>query len=115
MTAIHEIVLISADLMFATRLEAVLRPSGVALRTRPTRWPYESTGAVVVDLNDDAENRLALIADVRARDAAVPIVGFCEHQEKQRRTAAMAAGATQVVTNGSLQAVALRLIGAAIP
>jgi len=114
MTTVRDIVLISADLMFASRLEVVVRAGGAGVRTRSSAWEPERVDAVFVDLNDDVAPRTALIARLRALDPVMPIIAFCGHEEKERRSQAMAAGATQVVTNGGLQGVALRLIGAPV-
>ena len=62
---------------------------------------------VFVDLNTAVEPRLALIQRLRAERPALEIVGFSHHGDLDLRRRARAAGATRVVNNGSIQAVAL--------
>ena len=66
-------------------------------------------GIVFVDLNQDVEARLALIGALHARDGT-RVVGFCQHDQRDVRIRAMESGADQVVTNGSLQQTALRVL-----
>jgi len=63
-----------------------------------------------IDLNDDADARIALIGELRRRGPG-RIIGFCQHDERAVRIRAMEEGADQVVTNGALQEAALRLVG----
>ena len=58
------------------------------------------------------EPRLALIQRLRAERPTLEIVGFSHHGDLDLRRRARAAGATRVVNNGSIQAVALRRSGA---
>ena len=66
---------------------------------------------VFVDLNSAVERRLALIARLRVERPDLEIVGFSHHGDRDLRRRARASGATRVVNNGALQAVALRRSG----
>ena len=114
MSTTQDIVLISSDLMFASRLELAVRASGFRVTRVSGDWTPTPVAGVFVDLNADVEDRIEAIRLLRRSVPALPIIGFCNHEEKERRKEAMAAGATQVVTNGGLQGVALRLVGAAV-
>jgi hypothetical protein len=102
--------LVSDDLMFASQLGAAMtRVGGSCALVIGERVP--ESDAVFVDLNRDPETRLALIAELRGARAGLTIVGFCHHGERELRRRALAQGATRVINNGALQAVALRLAG----
>jgi len=106
----RSIALVSDDLMFASQLQAAMRRAGgrCALVVGDA-VPDEPV--VFVDLNTRMEERLELIASLREKRPAVEIVGFCHHQARELRRRALALGATRIVNNGALQAVALRLAG----
>jgi len=62
---------------------------------------------IFVDLNSGAD----AIAQVKAAaTSGAEVVGFCGHEAKDVRQAAMEAGATLCVTNGTLTQTARRLI-----
>jgi ActR/RegA family two-component response regulator len=104
------LVLVSDDLMFASQLNAAMtRVGGSCALVVSERIP--PADAVFVDLNRDAENRLALIAELRGGQPGLTIVGFCHHGERVLRRRALDFGATRVINNGALQAAALRLAG----
>lgn len=106
-----DVVMVSGDLLFASRLRAAL--TGVATVTVARGDELPSADTVFVDLNDDVDARIRLIRDLRAWRPSVRIIGFCQHDERGVRVRGMAEGADQVVTNGALQTAALRLLGAA--
>jgi DNA-binding response OmpR family regulator len=108
--ATSHVALVSGDLMFASRLRAAL--SGTAEVDVVARGDMPEAGTVFVDLNDDVEARLEIIATLRAR-GDVRLIGFCQHDERDLRVRAMERGADQVITNGALQQAAVRLVGAA--
>lgn len=104
--------------MFQSQLGAAVRAAGGELRSAALQSAPEATvdaDAVFVDLNADTAHRLGLIAILRERDPRRTIVGFCHHGDDQTRQMAMRVGATSCVTNGGLQAVALRLAGIPVP
>ena len=104
------VALISDDLMFASRLSTTMRGAGgSAVLVRGDEVP--DVTLVFVDLNTAMEPRLALIARLRSERPDLEIVGFSHHLEIELRRRARAAGATRVVNNGSIGAVALRLSG----
>jgi DNA-binding NarL/FixJ family response regulator len=102
------VALVSGDLLLASRLRAALKGTAeVAIVGVGEVPPAE---VVFVDLNDDADARIELIATLR-RGGDRRIVGFCQHDARDVRIRAMESGADQVVTNGALQQAALRLVG----
>ena len=110
----RSLALVSDDLMFASQLQTAMRRVGgsCALVVGDT---VPEVDLVFVDLNRDTEARLELIAELRAVHERLPIVGFCHHEERELRRRALAEGATRVINNGALQAVALRLSGVNVP
>ena len=106
----RSVALVSDDLMFASQLQAAMRRArGTFALVVGDAVPNAST--VFVDLNSDADRRMALIASLRTARPGIEIIGFCHHAERELRRYALASGATRVVNNGALQLVALRLAG----
>jgi len=104
------VALVSDDLMFASRLTTTMRHAGgSAVMVAGDAVP--DVALLFVDLNTATESRLALIARLRADRPDLEIVGFSNHLEIALRRRARAAGATRVVNNGSIEAVALRRSG----
>jgi DNA-binding NarL/FixJ family response regulator len=101
------VALVSGDLLFASRLRAALGGGVQVALVAGADVPEVAT--VFVDLNGAVEARLALIRMLRARPG-VRIVGFCGHDQREVRVRAMEHGADEVVTNGSLQQAAQRLV-----
>lgn len=107
------VALVSDDLMFRSQLGAALRATGAELvAVGGHELPEPAVDTAFVDLNADTPHRLGLIARLREERPDVEIVAFCHHGEKELRVQAMELGASSCVTNGALQAVALRLGGA---
>jgi DNA-binding NarL/FixJ family response regulator len=106
-----DVAMVTGDLLFASRLRTALAASAVVTVVR-TGDVSATAGTVFVDLNDDVDARLALIGVLREQRTAVRIIGFCQHDERGVRVRAMKQGADQVVTNGALQAAAVRLLAA---
>ncbi|MHB8719004.1 MAG: response regulator [Candidatus Dormibacteria bacterium] len=96
-------VLVGSDLLLASRLRAALG----GLRLVAGGAEVAAADLVFVDLNQHVEERLLVIRALRARGTA-RIVGFCSHEARATRIAAMEAGADEVVTNGWLPAAAAR-------
>ncbi|MFN2581785.1 MAG: hypothetical protein ABR498_03480 [Candidatus Dormibacteria bacterium] len=106
----RSVALVSDDLMFASQLQAAMRRAhGTFALVVGDAVPNAAT--VFVDLNAAADKRIELIGRLRQAKPELDIVGFCHHDERELRRSALAAGATRVVNNGALQAVALRLAG----
>jgi DNA-binding NarL/FixJ family response regulator len=104
------VALVSDDLMFASRLSTTMRHAGgSAVLVAGDAIP--DVVVLFVDLNSAIEGRLALIGTIRAERPDLEIVGFSHHLEIDLRRRARAAGATRVVNNGSIEAVALRRSG----
>jgi CheY-like chemotaxis protein len=107
------IALVSSDLMFASQITTTMRNAGGnAVLVAGDAVP--DVDALFVDLNTAVEARLALIARLRHDRPDLEIVGFCHHGERELRRRARSSGATRVINNGALQAVALRLSGVSI-
>jgi DNA-binding NarL/FixJ family response regulator len=106
----RSVALVSDDLMFASQLQtAMQRAGGRCALVVGDAAPVDS--AVFVDLNTRTDERLELIARLREAHPGLEIVGFCHHAERELRRRALDRGATRIVNNGALQAVALRLAG----
>lgn len=104
------VALVSDDLMFASQLQSAMqRAGGSCALVVGDRVPQ--VDAVFVDLNTRVPERIDLIARLRGERPTLSIAGFCHHAERGLRRRALAAGATRVINNGALQAVALRLSG----
>ena len=110
----RRVALVSDDLMFRSQLEAAVRRTGGELVSVGAQDVPEAD-ALFVDLNRDSPHRLGMIARVRESQPEATIVAFCHHEAKDVREAAMRVGASTCITNGSLQAAALRLAGARAP
>jgi hypothetical protein len=114
MTPPSRVALLGDDLMFRSQLAtAVGSWGGTVLSARAGEVP--EADAVFVDLNREPEPRLGEIARLREALPGVPIVAFCHHGEKVLRERAMSSGASSCVTNGAIQATALRLAGLPVP
>lgn len=112
----RRVALVSGDLMFESQLGAALtRNGGSLVAVRGRELPEAEFDTAFVDLNADTPYRLGMIARIREDRPAMEIVAFCHHGEHEIRRQAMALGATSCVTNGALQAVALRLMGVPAP
>jgi DNA-binding NarL/FixJ family response regulator len=104
------VALVSSDLMFASQVSTTMRNAGGS-SVLVVGDSVPDVYLVFVDLNTAADARLALIHRLRQERPDVEIVGFCHHADRELRRAARASGATRVINNGALQAVALRLSG----
>jgi hypothetical protein len=95
------VALVSDDLMFASRLSTTMRHAGGSA-VMVTGDAVPDVAVLFVDLNTATDRRLALIGRIHAERPDLEI-GL--------RRRARAAGATRVVNNGSIEAVALRRSG----
>lgn len=114
MPAPSRVALVSDDLMFQSQLGAAVRSWGGTLVTARAADVPEAD-AVFIDLNREPEPRLGAITRLREARPHTPIVAFCHHGEKRLREQAMGCGASSCVTNGAIQAAALRLAGLPAP
>jgi DNA-binding NarL/FixJ family response regulator len=110
MAAQRTVALVSDDLMFASQLQSAMKRAGGSCAL-VVGGVVPVVHGVFVDLNTSVEERLELIAKLRAERPTLSIAGFCHHADRALRRRALAAGATRVINNGALQAVALRLAG----
>jgi DNA-binding NarL/FixJ family response regulator len=108
------VALIGDDLMFRSQLAAAVSSWGGTLVTARA-GDVPAADAVFVDLNREPEPRLGAISRLREALPETPIVAFCHHGEKLLRERAMSNGASSCVTNGAIQATALRLAGLPVP
>jgi amidohydrolase len=104
-----EVALLGSDLLMASRLQAALAPLGVSLTTAAREEGLPDAPRIFVDLNQDVAERIAAIARIRRRQLRSQVIGFCDHDEKEVRRQAIAAGATEVVANRHLARAAVRL------
>jgi hypothetical protein len=104
------VALLGSDLLLASRLRAALGPLGISL-TQVTADPLPPAARVLfVDLNQEPDRQIEAISRLLARSPGTLVVGFCDHEEKEVRRRAMAAGARQVVANRHLAQAAGRLL-----
>jgi hypothetical protein len=97
------IAFLGQDLLMFSKVSAVARDLGCEL----VRGRIDGSELVFVDLNPGSGS----VAQVEAAAASgAAVVGFCGHEEKDIRQAAMAAGASICVTNGAVVQTAQRLI-----
>lgn len=70
------------------------------------RLATQETTAIVVELEATSFAAPELIAEIRASDrgAAIPILGFCGHTNKDAKADALAAGCDRVITRGEVAA-----------
>jgi DNA-binding NarL/FixJ family response regulator len=106
------VALVSDDLMFASQLGTTMRRAGGSA-VLVTGDSVPDVTLLFVDLNAAVEARLGLIRRLHDERPDLEIVGFSHHGDLALRRRARASGATRVVNNGSIQAVALRRSGAA--
>lgn len=105
----------SADLLMQSKVFAAAGHLGVPI------VPLDQASAetvVAVDLNGSVgafglERQIALISQLHADHPQALLLGFCSHEARSVRVAAMAAGADQVVTNGALTDAIMRLVDGA--
>jgi DNA-binding NarL/FixJ family response regulator len=115
---VRRVLLVSDDIMFTSQLKAAVEAGGGVLDTARREAVLDSApgaDAVFVDLNSDTPHRLGLIASLRERDTELRIIAFCHHGDDETRRMAMHVGASSCITNGALQAVAMRLGGVVVP
>jgi CheY-like chemotaxis protein len=118
-----DILLVSDDLMFPSRVREGLRPLGHTLKTVGSEAAVQSAiaghvpSAILVNLTARRYDPLAVIAFLKgtAATAAVPLLAFAGHVETEKHEAARRAGADMVAANSSvsmhLPALLKKLLG----
>jgi CheY-like chemotaxis protein len=104
------LLLVADDLMFPSRIREGSRPLGYALRvvaTEDAALDAARTGApaaVLVNLTARRYDPVAVVRALKAdpATAAVPLLAFAGHVEKDKHEAARAAGADLVAANSSV-------------
>lgn len=97
------------NLLFASRIEGTLGACGYVVRSAPATAEAASVArewrpdAVVISFGAPLSDWQGAIRAIRATSAlhAVPLLAFGPHVDTAGRAAALAAGATRVVTNGA--------------
>jgi len=97
----HSVLMIVPDLFFATRIREVAAATGVVLHDATAATAVQAItthapGLAIVDLQGSAEPG-TLVRTLREADARLRIVGFFPHVDEALRTAALEAGADQVL------------------
>ena len=97
------VLVVTDDLFFASKIEAVAAQLGVSLRLIPDLSrtaevfgcaPYR---LAIVDLNASKGASLDAVQEIRRRDPQLPILGFCSHVQLKLQEQAKSAGCTEVV------------------
>jgi DNA-binding NarL/FixJ family response regulator len=104
------VALVLADFMFGARVQAALARMGWTPRLAGTPAAVMEAlnsappALLLVELGAGNPARIGLIRDVRARPehAALPLLAFGSHKARAALQEARDAGATMVVSNGSL-------------
>ena len=107
LTALSLVLLYSADLMAASRVEGAAARAGVAFSTVSTpaqlaaKLDQETVQLVIVDLSSPGLDVSALVDTVRkGRPAPPPIIAFGPHVHEPLLAAAREAGCDEVVSRG---------------
>jgi CheY-like chemotaxis protein len=117
----HVIALVD-DLMFLSRIREAARPSGAEVL--PARGPEEAVAAaraggrlVLVDAEASRLPWAAALAALRSEPSlpALPVVAFVSHVHPERAEAALAAGASRVLSRGAFVRELPGLLAAAHP
>jgi hypothetical protein len=93
---VARVVAVSSDLLFGSKVEAMLGAAGhdVALSPTLAKAPLDDAEIVVADL--DTEDPQALV------DLGIPILGYYSHVNVETKQAAEAAGVDQAVPRSRL-------------
>ncbi len=100
MPAGRRVLAVVPDLFFATKIAATAKVAGVELELVPPQRAAERMArapAVLVILDLQAHDAIALVSALKLAAPKVPVVGFFSHVEVALRTSALAAGADAVL------------------
>jgi DNA-binding response OmpR family regulator len=105
----HQVLLLTADLLFGSKIEGMIREAGA--QSRVVDEPVAALGAVadadllIVDLTADAFDGTTLVAP-----GETPTLGFYAHTDDDTRQAALAAGFDLVVPRSRMMREGPQLI-----
>jgi CheY-like chemotaxis protein len=107
--AVRRILALVDDLFFAARIEGTLSTAGYVVRSAPVTAEAAAIArewrpdAVVVSFGAPLRDWEGAIRAIRAEPTLrdLPVLAFGPHVDTAGRAAAVAAGATRVVTNGA--------------
>lgn len=100
MTTSTAVVVLTGDLFFRAKIEAVAKAAGVPVRFAGSAEEAQEAGTVLVDLADGARAIEAVNA-LKARPRAPVVVAFGPHKEGEAFRAAREAGADRVLARSS--------------
>jgi len=113
------VVVADDDLLFSSRIASALTALGYApivVRTEQAfqRRLAEAPAAAILDLASRGFDAVAAIRGAKTDPTtqAIPLLGFCGHQDVGRQTAARAAGCDLVTTNGAVSTALAGLLRA---
>lgn len=96
------------DFIFRSRIVATAEQLGVAVQPAGTRAGFEAglatAGALVIDLQAEGDDPLALVRHARTARPDLPILGFFPHVESALRKQAVAAGVDPVLPRSKFAA-----------
>jgi CheY-like chemotaxis protein len=119
LAAMADVVYLVRDMMFTSKIREVARQLGLAIQAAPDAGalPRAAVGArlVIIDLRlpQAMEALDALAADPAI--AAIPRIGFVDHEKIEVMDAARARGCTRVLTKGQFAKELPALLGPAGP
>ena len=106
-----EALLVAGDIFFTAKLRDTLKHLGIAARSARTDAEVDQALAeskprlIIVDLGAQGLDAVAAVRRVKGGGGAagsIPMIAFAGHVAVDRLTAAQAAGADRVVTNGQI-------------
>lgn len=106
----HEIFVITTDLIFSTRIVQTAAAMGIPCQVFRGVAPLQDAltkgapRAAFVDLEADPETALVAIATLKAGAPGVRVVAYYSHVRTEHGTAARAAGADEVLTRSTFVA-----------
>lgn len=96
-----QVTAVLSDLIFESRVRAVSEALGVSIvfcRTAAAAVEYAgSSGGLILDLNLEPDDGIAVCRTVRAAHSSLPIVAYLSHVQKELAEQALTAGASLVI------------------